>query len=217
MSKVEVELVSWPEAEVACYPREMSFLRITRHDALRGGAAGAEAVAVRGAAEALFQAGGRTVLPEVVQTAVRGAVEREASRVLTGVGLLESGASTTARMLEGRAAQAIATQTARAAGRQLLRGITRAAGAGALIDGGWALVQSIRAVQRGAMTRRQAAGHVALEASTGAAATAAGTAAAALLVTLTGGVAAPAVFVVGAAASLGAKMALDSWVARRAG
>jgi hypothetical protein len=104
----------------------------------------------------------------------------------------------------------------RAAGRQLLRGVTRAAGAGALIDGGWALVQGIRAVQRGAMTRRQATAHVVREASTGAAATAAGTAAAALVVTLTGGVAAPAVFVVGAAASLGAKMALEAWAARTA-
>jgi hypothetical protein len=91
-----------------------------------------------------------------------------------------------------------------------------AAGAGALIDGGWALVQVVGRVKRGVMTRRQAVGHVAREASTGAAATAAGTAAAVLVVALTGGIGAPAVFLVGAAASLGAKAGLDAWLAARA-
>jgi hypothetical protein len=65
------------------------------------------------------------------------------------------------------------------------------------------------------MTQREAAVHVAREASTGAAATAAGTAAAALLVAVTGGIAAPAVFMVAATASLGAKMGLDAWLKAR--
>ncbi len=185
--------------------------RVTRRDALRGSVAGTQGHAARCAAQALFEAGGRTVLPAAVQGAVRTAVEREASRVLAGVGLLESGATTTARMLEGGAARAAAVQTARAAGRQILRSVGAAAGAGALIDGGWALVQAVRRVRSGSMTQREAAAHVAREATTGAAATAAGTTAAVLLVALTGGVAAPAVFVVGAAASLGAKVALDRW------
>ena len=76
------------------------------------------------------------------------------------------------------------------------------------MDGGWALVQAVRGVRAGQMTRRDAAMHVAREAGTGAAATAAGTAAAALLVAMTGGIATPAVFVVAAAASIGAKMGL---------
>jgi hypothetical protein len=147
---------------------------------------------------------------------VRTAVEREASRVLAGVGVLESGATTSARLLEGGAARAAAMQTARAAGRQILRNVGTAAGAGALIDGGWALVQAVGRVRAGTMTQREAARHVAREAATGAAATAAGTTAAVLLVALTGGVAAPAVFVVGAAASLGAKAALDRWLHARA-
>jgi len=194
----------------------VKLFRVRRQDALRGAVAGAQAVAARTAAHALFEAGGHEILPAAVQQAVRSAVERHASRLLAGAGVLESGASATVRAIEGRAAeasvQAAARQTAGAAGRRLLRGVSAAAGAGAVIDGGWALLQAVRGVRRGSMTRRQAVAHVAREAGTGAAATAAGTAAAALLVAMTGGVAAPAVFVVGAAASLGAKMGLDAWI-----
>jgi hypothetical protein len=84
-----------------------------------------------------------------------------------------------------------------------------------LIDGSWALVAAGRRIHAGTMNLREAAGHVAREAGTGAAATAAGMVAAALLVTFTGGVAAPAVFMVGATASLGAKMGLDAWLRPR--
>jgi hypothetical protein len=163
----------------------MKLFRVTRQDALLGAVAGAHAVAARGAAQALFEAGGRTILPPAVQQAVRSAVERHASRLLAGAGIGESGASATVRMIEGRAAEASAQAAAR---------------------------QTVRAARRGSMTQRQAVAHVAREAGTGAAATVAGTAAAALLVAVTGGVAAPAVFVVGAAASLGAKMGLDAWI-----
>jgi hypothetical protein len=149
-----------------------------------------------------------------VQSAVRVAIERESSRVLAAVGLLESGAAT--QMLESGAARAAAVQTVRAASRQILRSLGTAAGAGAVIDGGWALVQAVRRVRRGTMTHREAAALVAREAATGAAATAAGTTAAILLVALTGGVAAPAVFLVGAAASVGAKAGLDRWLDARA-
>jgi hypothetical protein len=188
--------------------------RVTRRDALRGSFAGTQGYAARCAAQALFDAGGRAVLPAPIQSAVRVAVEREASRVLAAVGLLESGA--TRQMLEGGAARAVAEQTVRAAGRQILRSVGTAAGAGAVIDGGWALVQAARRVRRGSMTHREAAALVAREAATGAAATAAGTTAAILLVALTGGVAAPAVFLVGAAASVGAKAGLDRWLDARA-
>ncbi len=118
------------------------------------------------------------------------------------------------KALEGTAARAAAVQGARAAGRQLLRGVAASAGAGALVDGGWAFFQAVRGVRAGTMTRKDAARHVAREAGTGAAATAAGTAAAAVLVAVTGGIATPAVFVVAAAASIGAKMGLDAWMAR---
>jgi hypothetical protein len=186
--------------------------RITKRDALRASAAGSRGVAASGAAHALFEAGGGAILPAQLQSALRASVEHEASRLLTGVALIESGATTTARLLEGGAAKGIVSQSARAAGRQILRGIGAAAGAGAVIDGGWALVQAIGRVRRGVMTQRQAAGFVVREASTGAAATAAGATAAVLLVALTGGVAAPTIFLVGAAASVGAKVGLDRWL-----
>jgi hypothetical protein len=188
----------------------MTLWRISRLDAVRAGIAGTRAVAVRAAAKTLFDAGGQRVLPAMVQRAVRGAIEREASRVLAAVGVVE-------RALEGGAARTAAVQGARVAGRQIARGIGTAAAAGAVVDGGWALVQALKRVRAGTMTRRQAAAHVAREAGTGAAATAAGTAAAALLVAVTGGIATPAVFVVAAAASIGAKVGLDAWIAGRLG
>jgi hypothetical protein len=179
--------------------------RIGKLDALRGLVAGSRAIAMRTAARALFEAGGKRLLPAGVQQVVRGAVEREASRVLAAVGVA-------GRALEGQAAPAVIARTAGAAGRQLLRGIGSAAAAGAVVDGGFALLSSLRRVRAGTMTGRQAATHVARAAGTGAAATAAGTAAAALLVAVTGGVATPALFVVAAAASIGAKAGLDAWM-----
>jgi len=190
-------------------------LHVTPRDALRAAVAGTEGSFVSGAAHALYEAGGKAVLPAAVQRALRGAVEGEASRVLAGVGLLAGGTAASARMLEGGALRAVAQRTAAAAGRQVLRGLGAAALGGALIDGGWALVQAVRKVRRGAMTKREAATYVATEAGAGAAATAAGAAAAALLVTVTGGLAAPAVFVVGAAASLGARAGIDVWLRAR--
>ena len=90
--------------------------RVTRRDALRASVAGSRGAAARGAAHALFEAGGSTLLPAQVQSAVRSTVEREASRVLAGVGLFESGATSSVRLLEGGAAKGLALQTAGAAG-----------------------------------------------------------------------------------------------------
>jgi hypothetical protein len=173
----------------------VNLFRPGRLDALRGAIAGSRAVAMGAAARALFDAGGRRLLHPTVQRAVRGAVEREASRVLSAVGVAS-------RAIETSPAPIVAVYGVRAAG--------------ALLDGGWALYRSIRQVRAGTMTRQQATLNVAREAGAGAAATAAGTAAAALLVTLTGGVASPAVFVVAAAASMGAKAGLDAWMKRAA-
>ena len=121
-------------------------------------------------------------------------------------------------MLEGGAARALAMQTARAAGRQVLRSVGhRGQAPGALLDAeAGRSIHAVGRVRDGSMTRGEAASLVAREATTGAAATAAGATAAVLLVALTGGVAAPAVFVVGAAASIGAKVTLDRWLHVRA-
>jgi hypothetical protein len=182
----------------------------SRLDALRGAIAGSRAVAMGAAARALFEAGGRRVLPLTLQRAVRGAVEREASLALSAIGVA-------ARAIETSPAPMMAVRGARAASRQLVRGVAGAAAAGAVLDGGWALFKSMKKVRTGEMTRQQAAAHVAREAGSGAAATAAGTAAAALLIAITGGVATPAVFVVAAAASIGAKAGLDAWLRRTHG
>ncbi|MDP8999896.1 MAG: hypothetical protein M3O46_07270 [Myxococcota bacterium] len=193
-------------------------LRLTRRDAVRGAVAGAHGVSAGVAARALFEAGGRRVLPASVQEAVKSAVESQASRVLAvhaGDRMLESGAAAATAIVEGSVARSVVAQTVRGAARQILRGIAASAGAGAAIDGGWALATAVRQVRGDNMTRREAVGHVAREAATGALATAAGTAAAATLVTLTGGVAAPALFMVGAVASVGAKMGLQAWLRDR--
>jgi hypothetical protein len=194
-------------------------LQIKRVDALRSAIAGTAGASLRDAAEALFEAGGRKVLPATVQRALRSTVEQEAAKLLTGSGLLQQTASTASRVVEGAtgvAVRATALQGARAAGRQILRSVGSAAAAGALVDGGWATVQAVTRVRSGSMSQRDAVVHVAQEAGTGAAATAAGTAAAALLVVVTGGVAAPAVFMVAAAATLGAKMGLDALLRMKA-
>jgi hypothetical protein len=193
-------------------------LRVRRVDALRSAIAGTAGASLRDAAEALFEAGGRKVLPLAVQRAVRSTVEQEAARLLTAGGLLQQSASAAGRIAEGGAGavRATALQGARAAGRQILRSVGSAAAAGALVDGGWATVQAVARVRSGSMSQRDAVVHVAQEAGTGAAATAAGAATAALLVAMTGGVAAPAVFMVAAAATLGAKMGLDALLRTRA-
>jgi len=193
-------------------------LRVRRVDALRSAIAGTAGASLRDAAEALFEAGGRKVLPLAVQRAVRSTVEQEAARLLTAGGLLQQSASAAGRIAEGGAGavRATALHGARAAGRQILRSVGSAAAAGALVDGGWATVQAVARVRSGSMSQRDAVVHVAQEAGTGAAATAAGAATAALLVAMTGGVAAPAVFMVAAAATLGAKMGLDALLRTRA-
>src|SRR5271170_6045547 len=109
----------------------VNLFRPGRLDALRGAIAGSRAVAMVAAARALFQAGGRRLLHPTVQRAVRGTVEREASRMLSAVGVasrtLESTVGT------GRV-PVVALQGARAAGRQLVRGVAGAAAAGAALD-----------------------------------------------------------------------------------
>ncbi|MGH7294083.1 MAG: hypothetical protein ACRELB_04075, partial [Polyangiaceae bacterium] len=82
--------------------------RIERSDALRGAIAGVAAASVRRAAQVLFQAGGRRVLPAGVQAAVRSAVEREASKLLVGSGVLERGARGAGRLFESAPARAVA-------------------------------------------------------------------------------------------------------------
>jgi hypothetical protein len=173
-------------------------------------------VSTRAAANVLFEAGGHSILPATVQSAVRGAVEHEATRWMLQAGIAgarDGGPS----VLESAAARAVAVTTVEAAGRQIVRALGVSAAVGAAIDGGWALVAATKRVHEGTMSRRQAAVHVAREAGTGAVAVAVGAAASTTLVALTGGVAAPALFAFGAAAAFGAKAGLNAWTVRSSG
>lgn len=181
--------------------------RQSGRDLARGGIAGAEGVATREAAQTLFRLGGERVLPAAARDALRSAVESRAANMLASATVLESSAASAL-------APGLAAQTVRAAGRRIAGRLGVAAGAGAVIDGGWAVMHAVRRVRDGSLTRRQATGHVVREVCTGAAATAAGAGAAALLVAVTGGVAAPALFVVGATASIGVKAGLDGYLGR---
>lgn len=200
----------------------MEPIRLSKRDALRAMFAGARGVALRPVAQQLYDLGGRTVLPAAAQQAVRGALEHEATRLFSGVGLLAEGAAAKAlgagapSVLASSSTKALAVTGARAAGQQMLRGIGRAAGIGALIDGAWGAAEAGYRFKKGTMTGREAFVHVAKEAGTGAAATAAGAVAAALVVTMTGGLAIPAVFMVGAVTSIGAKIGLMRMLAPRA-
>jgi hypothetical protein len=196
-----------PALGIVLGARAMRWLRRqTGRDLARGGIAGAEGVATRDAAQVLFRLGGWRVLPASARDWLRSTVERRASEVLAGAALFES-----------RAATSATATTLRAAGLRVVGRLGVAAGAGALIDGSWATAQAVRRVREGALSPRQATAYVVREVCTGAAATAAGAGAAAALVALTGGVAAPALFVVGAAASMGAKAGLDGWVSAQSG
>jgi hypothetical protein len=107
----------------------------------------------------------------------------------------------------GAAGAAVRVATGSAAD-QLSTAARRAAGAGALIDGVVSGIDATRAYQQGEITGRQVVVRVALDAATGAIAAGAGVALGAGAITVLGGLSAPALFVVGATGSLGAKRAL---------
>jgi hypothetical protein len=104
--------------------------------------------------------------------------------------------------------------SARLAARRIATGAGKAAGIGFVLDGAIATVEGVIAVRNGSMDVDGAMKHVAKEATTGAVATGAGVLLGAGLVALTGGVAAPVAFAVGAVGAIGTKRALLRWVER---
>lgn len=183
--------------------------------ALRAVMAGNAAAHVISSSIALFHAGGKLVLSEGTRATVRSVAEKGAERALAiaagpllgpatelakkPAALLAKGASVTKQ---------IAPAAAKAAGREILKGAGKAAGIGFVIDGAVAGVEAVSAVRSGKLDGKKAATYVATEAATGALATGTGVLLGAGLVALTGGVAAPVVFAVGALGSIGAKQAL---------
>jgi hypothetical protein len=184
-------------------------------EALRAAVAGGQAAKLIGSATAIFKAGGNKLLSEAAQSSLRAAVEKGAEKAIaTATGaLLPSGLSPAKLIGSGaRATTAVVTGGARAAAREIAKGAGKAAGIGFALDGAIATVEGVVAVRAGTMDRNAAVKHVAKEATTGAIATGAGVLLGTGLVALTGGVAAPVAFAVGAIGSIGAKRALKSWI-----
>lgn len=189
--------------------------------ALRAVMAGNAAANAIAASSALFEAGGKLVLNEGTRAAVRSAAEKGAESALAvAAGPLLGPAQALARkpvalLAQGaKTSKAIAPVAARAAGKELLKGAGKAAGIGFVIDGAVASVEAIAAVRSGKLDNKKAATYVATEAATGAIATGAGMLLGAGLVALTGGIAAPVVFAVGALGSIGTKRVLRKWTNR---
>jgi hypothetical protein len=202
--KAVVDAVS--RTEVASDPRSVA-------DALRAMIAGGRAAHVMTSSVSLFEAGGKTLLSEGTKTLVRSAAERGAQNAFGYAAgpLLGAAAPANAPSMITTAvevAYATGPLAARAAAKELLKGAGRAGGLGFLIDGAIASLEAAVAVRDGVMDRRRAAFHVAKEAATGAASTGAGVLLGAGMVALTGGVAAPVVFAVGAFGALGTKRLL---------
>ncbi|MBY0524627.1 MAG: hypothetical protein K2R98_14580 [Gemmataceae bacterium] len=186
--------------------------------ALRGKAAAAHAVAIRGAGETLFHEVGQHVLTESTRQTLRTGVEEATSRALkhSAPGLLRQAASGAA----GKTAPALTSNVgreftkassgavARAAGVEVLKGAGRAAGVGLALDGAVASVEAVHGYCHGRLTGAEACTHVAREASTGALAAGGGVLLATGLVVVTGGMAAPAVALIAAGGSIGFKLGL---------
>jgi hypothetical protein len=200
-------------------------------DSLRAALAGGEAARLIASSAALFEAGGKHVLSEGAKHAVREVAERGAARAIamTTGPILESAGSLAAKPLlkmtskagaalgleqtagaaGGVVARGFGKQAMRMAGKQVLKGASKAAALGFVIDGAVAGVEAVIAVRNGSTDKKTAAIHVAQEATTGALATGAGVLLGASLVALTGGIGAPVVFAVGALGSIGAKRLLN--------
>lgn len=200
-------------------------------DSLRAALAGGEAAKLLASSTALFEAGGKHVLSASAQKAVRQVAERGASRaiaiatgpVLEGAASLagkplatlgtKAGAalslkSTVAASATKELAKGAGKHAMRMAGKEVLKGAGKAAGIGFVLDGAIAGFEAVVAVRNGSSDKKTAAKYVAKEATTGALATGAGVLLGAGLVALTGGIAAPVVFAVGAIGSIGTKQLL---------
>jgi hypothetical protein len=180
-------------------------------------------VAERGASRALAIAAGPVLesaaalgAPTLVAAAGRELVKGASSEAVRAAGaeVARAAGAEVARAAGKQVARAAGGQLARAAGAQVLRGAGKAAGVGFLLDGAIAGFEAVVAVRNGSSDRASAVKHVAREATTGALATGAGVLLGAGLVALTGGVATPVVFAVGAVGSLAAKQVLRRVVSR---
>lgn len=216
---------------VSLHPAPASGGAVEMADSLRAALAGGEAAKLLTSSTALFEAGGKHVLSAATQKAVREVAERGASgaiaiaagpvlqsaadlasRPLTALGTRAGAAMSLRSSVAAGAGKQLAKgagkEAIRIAGKQVLKGAGRAAAIGFVLDGAVAGFEAVVAVRNGSSDTKTAIKHVAKEATTGALATGAGVLLGAGLVALTGGMAAPVVFAVGAIGSIGTKRLL---------
>ena len=202
-------------------------------DSLRAAIAGGEAARLLGTSAMLFEAGGKHVLSATAQKAVRQVAERGAEgAILLAAGPVLDSASSLAKGMKGakaalslgakaskvsKGALVLGTskQAMRVASKEILKGAGKAAGIGFVLDGAVASLEAVVAVRNGSTDKKTAVKYVLKEATTGAVATGAGVLLGATLVALTGGVAAPVVFAVGAIGSIGTKQLLRKLTTKR--
>ncbi len=216
-----------PSPYAAHDPSKGTASDVTRmQDSLRGAIAGGVAAELMASSIALFEAGGSRLLSAGSQSALRRVAERGAvgafsaegvasvallgakARTLMASRLWGLGPSHTATRAFVVLANAAGRDAARAASKEVLRGVGKGAGIGFVLDGAVAGVEAFMRVNNGTYDARTAVKHVAKEATTGALATGAGVLLGAALVALTGGMATPVVFAVSATSALGAKRLL---------
>jgi hypothetical protein len=205
-----------PSKEAVSEPRGVG-------DALRAVIAGGGAAKAIASSLTLFEAGGKLLLDEGTRSLVRGAAERgaESALQLAAGPLLGPAHAALKKPIavlanSGKTARTLGPAVVRTAGKEILKGAGKAAGIGLVIDGAIASVEAVVALRNGALDKKAAASYVATEAATGALATGAGVLLGASLVALTGGVATPVVFAVGALGSIGTKRALRRLTEKRA-
>lgn len=198
-------------------------------DSLRAAIAGGEAAKLLATSASLFEAGGKELLSASTQRAVRAVAEKSATGaiLMATAPVLESASGLAKGMSGAKAALSLGSKAAsgtravvmgtgkqamRIASKEILKGAGKAAGIGFVLDGAVASFEAIMAVRNGSTDKASAVKYVAWEATTGAIATGAGVLLGASLVALTGGIAAPIVFAVGAIGSIGTKRLLRRFV-----
>ncbi|MGZ3475124.1 MAG: hypothetical protein ACXWUG_13065 [Polyangiales bacterium] len=185
-------------------------------DVVRAGIAGGEAVAVRAAAETLFEAGGKKVLSEGAQRASREVLTRVVGRTLaTAPAVLGRMARASGKTLASNTGKVVVREAVKSAGKEIARGAGRAAGLGFVLDGAIGAYEGVTAYRGGEKTAGEAIAHAGKEAGSGALASAGGVLVAAALVSLVGGLAAPVVFGIGAVTSVSLKLGLRAFLTQR--
>lgn len=196
----------------------MSITTTKKVNAARAWVVASETAGVMKASEMLFEAGGKKLLSEGVQSFVRESAEGAGRLLVTksapellAKAALKSTSRTAIEQTVG-AVKSLAPAAAQTAVKQLVKGIGRATLFGGAVD---AVVGSVEAgymYKKGELSKRQAAVHAAKQTATGAAASAAGATALAAVVAFTGPIGWGAALLIVGGVSIGTKLGLSAVV-----